>query len=63
MTAINPVTDLTREGDIAVLTINSPPVNALSADVRNGLRDGARQAAEVDDIAAAPLDGIVETSP
>jgi 3-hydroxyacyl-CoA dehydrogenase len=45
MTAINPVTDLTREGDIAVLTINSPPVNALSADVRNGLRDGARQAA------------------
>jgi 3-hydroxyacyl-CoA dehydrogenase len=45
MTAINPVTDLSREGDIAVLTINSPPVNALSADVRNGLRDGAVQAA------------------
>ena len=36
MAAINAVTDLTREGDIAVLTINSPPVNALSADVRNG---------------------------
>src|SRR5580704_2156149 len=45
MTAINAVTDLTREGDIAVLTINSPPVNALSAQVRNGLRDGAVQAA------------------
>ena len=45
MTAINAVTDLTREGDIAVLTINSPPVNALSADVRNGLRDGVTQAA------------------
>ncbi len=45
MTAINSVTDLTREGDIAVLTINSPPVNALSAEVRNGLRDGAQQAA------------------
>jgi 3-hydroxyacyl-CoA dehydrogenase len=45
MTAINAVADLTREGDIAVLTIDSPPVNALSADVRNGLRDGARQAA------------------
>ena len=43
MTAINAVTDLTREGDIAVLTINSPPVNALSAAVRNGLRDGARK--------------------
>ena len=44
MSAINPVTDLTREGDIAVITINSPPVNALSADVRNGLRDGVQQA-------------------
>src|SRR5271157_6607343 len=45
MAAINAVTDLCREGDIAVLTINSPPVNALSEEVRNGLRDGARQAA------------------
>ncbi|MGP8267561.1 MAG: 3-hydroxyacyl-CoA dehydrogenase NAD-binding domain-containing protein [Beijerinckiaceae bacterium] len=44
MTAVNSVTDLTREGDIAVLTIDSPPVNALSADVRNGLRDGVEQA-------------------
>src|SRR5271168_1463770 len=46
MAAINSVTELTREGDIAVLTIDSPPVNALSEDVRNGLRDCARQAAE-----------------
>ena len=45
MSAINAVTDLTREGDIAVITINSPPVNALSAEVRNGLRDGVPQAA------------------
>jgi 3-hydroxyacyl-CoA dehydrogenase len=45
MAAINAVTDLTREGDIAVLTINSPPVNALSAEVRSGLRDGALEAA------------------
>jgi 3-hydroxyacyl-CoA dehydrogenase len=45
MAAINSVTELTREGDIAVLAIDSPPVNALSEDVRNGLRDGARQAA------------------
>jgi 3-hydroxyacyl-CoA dehydrogenase len=37
MAAINSVTDLTREGDIAVLTLNAPPVNALSADVRDGL--------------------------
>jgi len=45
MTAINVVTDLTREGDVALLTIDSPPVNALSADVRNGVRDGVAQAA------------------
>jgi len=40
MAAVNSVTDLTREGDIAVLTLDSPPVNALSADVRTGLRAG-----------------------
>jgi 3-hydroxyacyl-CoA dehydrogenase len=45
MAAINAVTDLSREGDIAVVTIDSPPVNALSANVRNGLRDGVAQAA------------------
>jgi 3-hydroxyacyl-CoA dehydrogenase len=44
MAAINAVADLTLEGDIAVLTIDSPPVNALSAKVRDGLRDGFAQA-------------------
>jgi len=44
MTAINPVTDLSKEGEIAVLTLNSPPVNALSAPVRDGLADGFKQA-------------------
>ena len=45
MTAVNSVTDLSRAGEIGVVTINSPPVNALSADVRNGLRDGVAKAA------------------
>lgn len=44
MAAINSVTDLTREGDIAVLTIDSPPVNALSTGVRDGLFEGATAA-------------------
>ncbi|MDR3507690.1 MAG: 3-hydroxyacyl-CoA dehydrogenase NAD-binding domain-containing protein, partial [Caulobacteraceae bacterium] len=44
MTAINSVTDLAVEGDIAVLTLNSPPVNALSAGVRDGLALGVTQA-------------------
>jgi 3-hydroxyacyl-CoA dehydrogenase len=46
MAAVNSVADLTNEGDIAVLTIDSPPVNALSAKVREGIRDGARRATE-----------------
>ncbi len=44
MTAINEVTDLTLEGDIAVLTLNSPPVNALSAPVRDGIFKGVGEA-------------------
>ena len=44
MTAVNAVTDLVVEGDIAVLTLNSPPVNALSAAVRDGLMMGVGQA-------------------
>lgn len=38
MAGINAVTDLTVEGDIGVVTLNSPPVNALSAQVREGLK-------------------------
>jgi 3-hydroxyacyl-CoA dehydrogenase len=48
MTEINSVTTLTRESgsgvDVAVLTLNSPPVNALSLKVREGLDEGFRQA-------------------
>ncbi len=44
MPAINSVADLARDGEIAVLTLNSPPVNALSASVREGLYDGFKQA-------------------
>jgi 3-hydroxyacyl-CoA dehydrogenase len=44
MTAITPSVDLDRRGRIAVLTVNNPPVNALSHGVRLGLRDGIRAA-------------------
>jgi 3-hydroxyacyl-CoA dehydrogenase len=44
MTAINPVTDLSKDGEVAIVTLNSPPVNALSANVRDGLYEGFRQA-------------------
>ncbi|MEP0069116.1 3-hydroxyacyl-CoA dehydrogenase NAD-binding domain-containing protein [Pyruvatibacter sp.] len=49
---MNEVTTLTREGDIAVVTLNSPPVNALSANVREGLFEGFK-AAIADDAAKA----------
>ena len=48
MTEINSVTTLTRDGDVAVITLNSPPVNALSGNVRQGLYDGFKAAAASD---------------
>jgi 3-hydroxyacyl-CoA dehydrogenase len=44
MAEINSVTTLTQEGDVAVITLNSPPVNALSAKVREGLFEGFKAA-------------------
>jgi 3-hydroxyacyl-CoA dehydrogenase len=55
VTAINAVTDLTVEDGIAVLTLNSPPVNALSAAVRDGLARGLDRILEDDDVQAAVL--------
>ena len=40
MTAINAVTNYELEGDVGVITLTSPPVNALSAAVRDGLAGG-----------------------
>jgi len=44
MTAITQSVDLDRRGRVAVLTVNNPPVNALSQHVRQGLHDGLKQA-------------------
>ena len=44
MTKINDVTTFAIEGAVAVITLNSPPVNALSAPVRDGLAHGVAQA-------------------
>ena len=45
MAAINPVAELTIDGEVATVTINSPPVNALSQSVRDGLKRGVEAAA------------------
>ena len=52
MTAINDVVDLSMDGDVAVITIDYPPVNALSPAVLEGLYDGF-QAAVADPAARA----------
>jgi 3-hydroxyacyl-CoA dehydrogenase len=41
---LNAVTTLAVEGDVAIVTLNSPPVNALSAPVREGLTLGINAA-------------------
>jgi 3-hydroxyacyl-CoA dehydrogenase len=53
MTAITQSVDLDRRGRVAVLTVNNPPVNALSQHVRQGLRDGMKQA--IDDASVAAV--------
>ena len=44
MADINSVVKLEAVGDVAVLTVDNAPVNALSADVRAGLVAGVREA-------------------
>jgi len=44
MTAITDMVDLENHGDVAVLLVDNPPVNALSRGVRDGLAQGVKQA-------------------
>ncbi|HEV8675431.1 MAG TPA: 3-hydroxyacyl-CoA dehydrogenase NAD-binding domain-containing protein [Methylomirabilota bacterium] len=55
MTAISRSVSLDRRGRVAVLTVDNPPVNALSQHVRQGLRDGLRQAIADPGVAAVVL--------
>ena len=55
MTKINDVATLEKDGEVAVLTLNSPPVNALSAPVREGIANGIKQAIDDADVKAIVL--------
>jgi 3-hydroxyacyl-CoA dehydrogenase len=44
MGSINASVDLRREGEIAVVTVDNPPVNALKHEVRAGLTEALQQA-------------------
>src|SRR5271170_3042918 len=48
---------LTRQNDIAVITINNPPVNALSPGVPEGISEAIDQIAKDDNVKAAVLIG------
>lgn len=55
MVAVSNMVDLTVEDGVAILTVDNPPVNALSAGVRSGLADGVAQAAADDSVSAIVL--------
>jgi len=46
MGSINASVDLRRDGEIAVITADNPPVNALKHEVRAGLAEGLKHARE-----------------
>ena len=55
MATINDVTNLDIKENIAILTLNSPPVNALSANVREGLDIGIKAAIANNNVEAIVL--------
>ena len=46
---MNELVQLTNENDIAVITINNPPVNALSPGVPEGISEALDQIAQDDE--------------
>ncbi|WP_336962695.1 3-hydroxyacyl-CoA dehydrogenase NAD-binding domain-containing protein [Sphingobium aquiterrae] len=52
---VNDVTSYAMEGRVAVITVNSPPVNALSNAVRQGIAQGIDLAMKDDAVGAAVL--------
>jgi 3-hydroxyacyl-CoA dehydrogenase len=54
---MNELVQVSRQGDIAVITINNPPVNALSPGVPEGISQAIRQISEDGGVRAAVLVG------
>ncbi|MHB9880364.1 enoyl-CoA hydratase-related protein [Pacificimonas sp. ICDLI1SI03] len=55
MTAINEVVDLDRDGEIGIITLDSPPVNALSPQLVEGIYDAFVVAIEDERVRAIVL--------
>ena len=43
---MNDVVNYVTDGNVGVITVNNPPVNAMSQAVRQGLLDAVRTAAD-----------------
>jgi len=55
MGSINASVDLRRDGDVAVVTADNPPVNALKHEVRAGLTEALAQARDDDAVRAVVI--------
>jgi 3-hydroxyacyl-CoA dehydrogenase len=59
--AMADLVELTRDHEIAIITINNPPVNALNPAVAQGISDALEQVGKEDSIRAAVLIGSGRT--
>jgi 3-hydroxyacyl-CoA dehydrogenase len=53
---------ITREQGVAVITVDNPPVNALSTEVRQAIREATEQADNDSRVAAIVLIGAGRTN-
>jgi 3-hydroxyacyl-CoA dehydrogenase len=61
ITVTNSLVEVSRDGDIAVIIIKNPPVNALSMDVREGIAEAIDGIAADNQVRAAVLIGAGKT--
>src|SRR5262249_56889012 len=54
---MNDLVSLTRDGDIAIITINNPPVNALSPGVPEGIGEAIAETSKDDSVKGIILIG------
>jgi 3-hydroxyacyl-CoA dehydrogenase len=52
---MTPIVELQRHGDIAVIVVDNPPVNTITAAARAGMTDAIRQVAADQSVRAVLL--------
>ncbi len=59
--AINPLISFDRDGEVGIIIVNNPPVNALSPGVPDGILEGIKRISEDDTIKGGVLIGSGQT--